>query len=279
MIAAVSVALSLGSAWKVAGAEESGASMEDVARELANPTNALGKLRTNFDFTVYDGSLPGAGDQSSSVLFFQPALPVPLENGMNFFARPGFPIVFDQPVFNGIGFDGVGTELGDIGYDLGSGGVVGDASVILLGGVVGTIPTATDDRLGRAQWSIGPEFLIGKLSGWGALGILITHQWDFASTDDRAAPVNLTSGQYFYTYLLRGGWAIGAGPQWSYNWEADSDDVFTLPLATGVNRTMPLFGRPWKFAPEAWYFVASPDAFGADWQFRFNVTPVVPLPW
>ena len=78
-------------------------------------------------------------------------------------------------------------DLGDIGYDLGYGGKIGDAGLILLGGVVGTIPTATDDRLGRRQWSIGPEFLIGKLSSWGALGVLLTHQWDFASAADDAA--------------------------------------------------------------------------------------------
>jgi len=260
-------------------AQEEPASMDDVARELANPTNALGKLSTNFDFTLFDGDLPDASDQSSSVLFFQPALPVRLDNGKNFFARPGFPIIFDTPYFGGTEWEGVGVELGDIGYDLGYGGTVGSSGLIMLGGVVGTIPSATDDRIGRNQWSIGPEFLVGKLTGWGALGILFTHQWDFASTEDDAATVNLTSGQYLYTWLLKNGWGIGAGPQWSYNWEAASGEAFTLPLAVGVNKTRPVFGRPWKFAAEAWYYVASPDTFGPQWQFRFNITPVVSLPW
>ena len=135
------------------------------------------------------------------------------------------------------------------------------------------------DPFSLLQWSIGPEFMVGMLRDWGALGVLLTHQWDVASTSSSAADINITGGQYFYTYLLDGGWAIGAGPTFSYDWEADSDNSLTLPLGIGINRTVLLGSTPWKFALEGNYYLESPDAFGQDWSLRLSFTPVVPLPW
>ena len=34
-------------------------------------------------------------------------------------------------------------------------------------------------------------------------------------------------------------------------------------------------GRPWKLSVEANYYVEKADAFGPEWMFSFNVTPVV----
>ena len=53
----------------------------------------------------------------------------------------------------------------------------------------------------------------------------------------------------------------------------------TLPVGIGIAKTMVFNGTPWKFALQYWYFVESPDAFGPDYQVRFQVAPVVPLPW
>ena len=46
-----------------------------------------------------------------------------------------------------------------------------------------------------------------------------------------------------------------------------------------MSKTLFLRGHPWKFGLEYWHYVAKPDTFGADWQVRFTVSPVVPLPW
>ena len=89
----------------------------------------------------------------------------------------------------------------------------------------------------------------------------------------------MTAGQYFYTYLLSDGWAIGAGPSWSYNWEASSGDRLTLPIGTGINRTVVIGKTPWKFGLEASYFVERSDSFGPEWSIRLSVTPIIPLPW
>ncbi len=265
--------------------EDEGQSADDIARELANPNNTLGSLSFNLDTISYSGNLPGASDQTALRLSFQPILPYSLGDGMNLFVRPLIPVVFDQPVpvvgdqavFAGSeNFDSKGTELGDISFDVAVGKSLSNG-VVLIGGVVGTLPTATDDALGLDQYLLGPEFAIAKVFDWGVAGVLVTHQWDVAGED--SFDTSITGGSYFFTYNLKDGWQISMSPNYSYNHNAASGDKLTLPLGIGLSRTMVLGGKPWKFAAQYWHYVEKPDAFGPDWQIRLTVTPVVPLPW
>jgi hypothetical protein len=68
-----------------------GKSAEEVAHELANPNTALGFMAFQLDYLTYDGDLPGADDQDAWKFSFQPSLPYPLGDGVNFFLRPLFP--------------------------------------------------------------------------------------------------------------------------------------------------------------------------------------------
>ena len=112
---------------------------------------------------------------------------------------------------------------------------------------------------------------------WGVAGVLLTHQWDIAGEDDFST--SITGGQYFYSISMGDGWQINGAPTFSYNHNADKDNNFTFPLATGVSKTTIIAGRPWKFGLQYWHYVESPDLFGPDDQIRFTVSPVVELPW
>ncbi len=68
-------------------------------------------------------------------------------------------------------------------------------------------------------------------------------------------------------------------PTFSYNHEAASGQELTFPLGIGVSKTVVIGKTPWKFGLQYWNYIEKPDAFGPDQQIRFNVTPVVPLPW
>jgi len=257
--------------------EDAASSADDIARELADPNSTLGSLSFNLDTISYSGDLPDANDQTALKLSFQPALPYSLGNGMNLFVRPQIPVIFDQPVLvGGQNFDSKGTELGDISFDAAIGKSMANG-VVLIGGVVGTLPTATDDALGLDQYLLGPEIAISRVFDWGVAGILVTHQWDVAGED--SFDTSITGGQYFFTYNLKDGWQISMSPTYSYNHNAASGDKLTLPVGIGLSRTMVLGGKPWKFAAQYWKYVETPDSFGPDWQIRFTVTPVVPLPW
>lgn len=250
----------------------------EIAAELSNPNTALGTMNFNLDHIAYDGNIPRAGSQDATRLLFQPSLPYPLGETTNLFMRPAIPIIVKQDVPARLGeYDKVTGELGDIGFDLALGKSL-PGGIVLLGGLTGTLPTATDDRIGLDQYLLGPEVAVGMVRPWGVVGALITHQWDVAGENDY--DTNITGGQYFYAVNLGGGWQINGSPTFSYNHEArNSDNRLTFPLAVGVSRTLILGGRPWKFGAQYWHYVESPDDFGPDYQIRFSVSPVVALPW
>jgi len=253
-----------------------GKSAAEIAHELANPNTTLGFMAFPIDYTIYDGDLPDADDQDAWKISFQPSLPYPIAKGMNFFLRPLIPVILDQPVPGPDGFESKGVNLGDIAFDAALGKSLPSGWQI-IGGMVGTLPTATDDALGLDQLLLGPEFFMGKKTDWGFLGALVSHQWDVAGEDDYNT--SITGGQYFYTINLKNAWQIQAQPTWSYNHEADSGNKWTFPLGIGASKTIIAGKTPWKFSLQYWYYSESPDDFGPKHQIRFQIAPVVPLPW
>jgi hypothetical protein len=254
-------------------------SADEIAKEMSNPTAAVGSMNNNFDFKTFDGDLPESGDQTGFSYLFQPGLPFPQDNGFNLLIRPAVSILFKQPVFDPASgeFEDEGTELGDTGFDVAY-GTTYDNGVLFLFGAVGTLPTNTDDKVGVDQYRLGPEVLVGVLKKWGLVGILINQQWDVAGDDE--TDTSVTGGQYFYAFSLKKGWQIFSGPTWSYNREAPSGDRWTIPVGIGVSKTIILdSGMPMKFQAQYWKYVASPDSFGPDDQLRFTISPVIELPW
>jgi len=253
-------------------------SAQDIAAQLSNPNTTLGTMNILFDYVDFDGDLPRASSQSALRGTFQPSLPYPLSETTNLFVRPAIPVIFSQDVPNmSGGFDSEGIDLGDISFDALLAKTLPSIGIVLGGGVVATLPTATEDALGLDQWLLGPEVIGAIVRKWGVLGLLVTHQWDVAGEDDYST--SITGGQYFYAFNLGNGWQINGSPTFSYNHKASSDNAWTLPVAGGFSKTTIINGRPWKFGLQYWHYVKSPDVFGPDFQIRFSVSPVVKLPW
>lgn len=251
-------------------------SADEIAAKLADPTAPVMTIGNNLDFVFFDGDLPGASDESSIRYVFQTVFPYKKDASTTYFFRPAIPIMFNEPVPDGQGgFRSVGADLADIGFDLSFGRKL-DSGWLYGAGAVGTLPTATDDALGKDRWALGPEFLLGKLGAWGVIGGLVSHQWDFAGSGD--ADVNLTSLNYFYAFPLGGGWQIASGPSITYDHTKD-DDKLTLPLGIGIAKTQIIAGRPWKFQLQYWNYVERSDIFAPEHQLRFSFSPVVSAPW
>jgi len=150
-------------------------SAQDIANELSNPNTALGTMNFQFDYIAFDGDLPDADKQEALRLQFQPALPYPLSDTVNLFVRPAIPLILNQDVPSSKGgFDSKGVDLGDISFDAALGKSLPNG-IVLVGGLVGTLPTATDDALGLDQWLLGPEVAVALVRKWGVAGALVTH--------------------------------------------------------------------------------------------------------
>lgn len=108
------------------------------------------------------------------------------------------------------------------------------------------------------------------------VGGLISHVQSYAGADDRS-DVSLTSFRYFATRMLPNRGQAGLGsPTISANWEADSDDRWTVPIGLGVGKTFRIGKMPFQIGFEASHAVIHPHAFGERWNFRLIPKPVVP---
>lgn len=245
-------------------------SADEAAKELANPNTALASLTFKLQHRIFEGDLPNADDQNGTTLLFQPALPFPLDNGDKIIFRPAIPIITDQPVFDltHMDFDGE-SGIGDIAFDLAYAKTSEDG-ILTAYGVIASLPTASDDSLGTDRYTLGPEFLIGKITNKYVIGAFPNHQWDIGGSGD--VDINLTTVQLFGTYLPEGGWNVGSSPIISYD---HISEEWTVPINFQFGKTVIAGGRPWKLGMEFNYYVEQPDNFGPEWMIGINITPVV----
>lgn len=243
--------------------------IDEIARNMSNPTLPLMNITSLVDYISYTGDLPGASDQSSWAYVLQPPLPYPV-GGESIIFRPGIPLLFNPPVFTPNGFESAGFNLGDIGYDLFYGGTT-ETGILRGVGIVGNIPSSTDSTL-RGEWALGPEAVVGVMRKWGVFLLLVTQSWDI--TGD--AKSSRLGGQYAAAFSLPGGWQLVSSPPFSYNWDTKE---LTLPLGLGPFRTVVVGSTPVKLGLQVWYYVSQPDEFGPQWQVRLQIQPSVNRPW
>jgi hypothetical protein len=141
-------------------------------------------------------------------------------------------------------------------------------------GLDASFPTATDDLLGSGRFSMGPSVLYAYLGKeWKFAGLLQTY-FDYAGDDDRD-DVSLMNLQVFYYYSISETVSIGAGPNIIANFEADSRDMWTVPVGWGINKTFQMGKLPVRVGLEYFYSLERPDRVGADHNLRFYVIPAV----
>jgi hypothetical protein len=251
-----------------AQAQDEKKTAEEIARELANPNTPLATLNFKLQFRQFEGSLPNAENQDGVTLLFQPSLPFPLDNGDLLLFRPAIPFISKQPTFNGTGFDSE-SGIGDIVFDLAYAPKTAPGLLIAYG-LVASLPTATEDALGSDRYTLGPEFLIGKITPKYVIGAFPNHQWDIGGSGDKS--ISLTTMQLFGTIIPGGGWNYGTSPIISYDWITDQA---TIPLNFNFGKTVIWGSSPWKLSVEFNYYIEQADNFGPEWMIGFNISPVV----
>ncbi len=256
----------------VATAQE-GQDIDALARDLANPGAANATLNFKLEYRSFGGDLPGATDQNSTTLTFQPVFPFILQNDNNLIFRPSVSFVWDRPAFDASTgrFDTV-NAWGDIPFDL-LYSWRGDAWT-LGAGVVGNIPT--DSAASSENWLFGPSFLAVKTFDWGVVGLFPFHNEKIGGS---GPDTSITSLQYFAFYGLGNGWQIGTGPTITYDWEADSDQAWTVPIQLALAKTTAIGNQVIKMNLSIERNVVRPDAFAEEWTTTFTFSPVISNPF
>jgi hypothetical protein len=101
-------------------------------------------------------------------------------------------------------------------------------------------------------------------------GALINQQWSFAGDSDRQN-VSQMLIQPFVNYNLADGWYLVSAPIITANWEASSDNTWTVPVGGGFGKLWRVgkIGLPINTQLQAFYNAETPDG-GPEWQLRFQ---------
>jgi hypothetical protein len=137
-------------------------------------------------------------------------------------------------------------------------------------GPIFSLPTASNPEvLGSGKWGLGPSAVVFIPIGHWTMGAVASNTWSVAGDSDRA-DTNLFYAQYFVNYNLGGGWAIGTAPIIIGNWEAPSDERWTIPWGLQVSKVTRFGSQPVNLLLGYYYNQTRPEG-AADSQLRFQI--------
>jgi len=250
--------------------------------ELANPLGNLWALSMSFGVPqFYDGNAVANGPKIGASVIFQPVMPFPLygtgADQLRLITRPVIPISFSAPIPGKGGFDHIGG-IGDIQLPLVMAVPDSVAGHFILGaGPVGILPTATDYRLGKGQWALGPAAVLGYKNKYLTAGVFPNYFWKIGSGSqgDKTPDINQGSMFYFLVFNLPGAWQMGMNPTISYNHQATEGNRWNVPVGLFVGRTVKFGDTPVNIKAGFEYSVIHEKDYGQRAQIRIQITPVI----
>lgn len=240
-------------------AQVNAAGESDLAKQAQNPIANLISLplQNNSNFKI------GPEERTQNILNIQPVYPFSIGENWNVITRTILPVV-SQPTFGGDRENGLGdTSFSAFFSPKDSGDLTWGVGPVVL------IPTSTDDSLGAGEWGGGLSAVVLGMPGNWVVGSLFSNVW--------ASDINLFTWQYFINYNIPGGNGLylTTAPIMTADWEADSDNRWTVPLGGGIGKIFKIGKQPVNSQISAYYNVEKPE-FGADWQLRLQLQFLFP---
>ena len=147
--------------------------------------------------------------------------------------------------------------------------------VIWGAGPIFALPTASNPEvLGSGKFSIGPTGVVFYSTGKWTMGGVASNIWSVAGDSDRN-DVNFFTFQYFVNYNMGDGWAVGTAPILTANWEADSDNTWTIPWGLQVAKITHFGHQPVNLLAGYYKNSEHPDG-AATSQFRLQLNFIFP---
>ena len=240
----------------------------ELAKELANPVANLWSLQfqfNNFELT---------NDRWNYNLIFQPVMPVSLTKDINLITRPVIQFYNSVPFTKMTGEETRTTSFGDwTQLELFSPANSGNW---LLGvGPTFIFPTAGSFYTGQGKWQLGPAVVLAYMTKKYIVGVFPQQWWSFAGDSSRAN-TNQINIQPIANLFFDGGWNVGYSGNILADWNAPTNNRWTVPIGLGVGKVVK-FGRlPVKISLAGQYMVTQPGPVGQRWNIQLQVTPVLP---
>ena len=248
----------------VSWAEEKGGG--DLRSAVQNPISSL--ISLPFKLTLDYGAQNG----DAAILNLNPVVPVTVGD-WNLVNRALIPVGHVDGAIPGPGNPSPeggaksASGLGDINYSVFFSPVKYDKVIWGVGPSI-NLPTANEDQLGSGKWSAGITGVALTQPKWGSIGILGRQLWSFAGSSKRD-DVNQTLIEPFLNYNLDNGWFLITDMVMTANWEADSDNTWTIPVGGGIGRVFKIGDQAINSRLEYYYNVEKPDG-APDYSVHFT---------
>lgn len=237
----------------------------ELAKAAQNPVADM--ISLPFQNNINTGI--GPDDETQNVLNIQPVWPISLNEDWNLITRTILPVTSQPDILTGEGrINGLGdTTFTAFLSPANSGNLIWGVGPVLL------LPTATDDKLGADKWGAGASAVVLAMPGNWVVGSLFSNVWSVGGSGEQ--DINLFTWQYFVNYNLADSWYLTTAPIITANWEADSDNRWTVPIGGGVGKIFRIGAQPVNAQVSAYKNVESPE-LGADWQLRLQLQFLFP---
>jgi hypothetical protein len=258
-----------------AGGEQS---LADLSKKLNNPVSDLWMLFFQHDSTLWNGDI-SSGDVPMHNFKFQPVMALPFNDDYRLIIRPVISInSFDTPslTMTGVDFDRE-TGIGDTVLLAMLSPKKLDMPWVVGAGLTSLIPTGGSD-LGAENWAIGPAATVFYIGNTWTFGTVAQQWWSIDGESDRQ-DVNLMDVQLVMRYRLNATTQIGLTPNLQFDWSADTDDRYKIPIGFGFDKMSKIGKFPVRWGAEIQYYLETPDTFGPEWGARIFFIPVIPNPF
>ncbi len=237
----------------------------DALRKAAqNPVASLISvpIQENWNFNI------GPSDRTQNVLNVQPVVPVGLGKDWNLIIRWITPVIY-QPVGAQTGFNGFGDMQPAFFVSPKKGKLIWGMGPQFL------LPTATKTGvLGQGKFGLGPSAVALIQPGKWTVGALVNNVWSVAGHPE-LPDVNQFLLQYFINYNLQKGWYLTWQPTLTANWNASSNNVWTVPFGGGVGRIMKLGFQPVNVTAQFYGNAVHPSG-ASPWGMRMQIAFLFP---
>lgn len=237
---------------------------QELAKASQNPVAAMISvpIKNKFNFDA------GPEDAFIYEMELQPVYPVNIGE-FNLINRFIIPIAYQDGLY-----PGMDDEFGLRNITYQAFFSPADAGQIIWGlGPTMIIPTNTNDSLGNDKWAAGPAAVVLTRRGPWVSGVLAQHFWDFAGDSD-ASQVNLSTLQYFINYNFPN-FYLNTSPTITHNWEANSDDAWTIPIGGGIGKIFHFGKMPVDMRVSAYWNAEAPES-APDWFTEFQIKLIFP---
>ena len=243
-------------------------SASELNRQLTNPVSSLWSISSQFNnFELNNGHWNNNWN-------FQPVLPVSLTKDWNLITRPVMPWYNIVPHETAPGQFERATGLGDLTL-LEILSPAHSGNWVLGAGPTAIFPTATSRFTGQGKWQLGPSVVVGYLTMEFFIGVFPQQWWSIGGQHGRL-DTNQMNLQPIATLFFDEGWSIGYSGNILANWNAPSEDVWTVPVGLGLAKVVK-FGRlPVKVELAVQYMPVHPRISGQEWNVQVSITPVLP---